>query len=140
MKAFFDTNVLMDILDDERPNNHQVQPILQVAFEGEIDIVLSTQSIVDAAYIYTQAKKQSALDFRAKITGLLNFVCVQEVSRSDIDFANRSSIPDYEDAVQLSCALRSDCGLIVTGDKKFHGYTDLPVYTVSEFFVALFGS
>ena len=48
--------------------------------------------------------------------------------------ALRSDNPDFEDALQISCADYGNCDVIVTRDTKhFDAYTDIPVYTPKEF-------
>ena len=57
-----------------------------------------------------------------------------------IEDANASAVPDYEDAVQLSCAICEECEAIVTRDRKFKLFTDIPTYTVEEYYSEVFGS
>ena len=46
----------------------------------------------------------------------------------------KSACPDFEDAMQISCAESVDCNYIITRNKKdFGAYTDIPVYTPKEF-------
>lgn len=138
MNAFIDTNVLMDCLDDRRENFEKAHCLLQAIKDKQIKAVISTQAIVDSAYLYTGPMKRSVPVFRLFVDKLFSFISVCEVTQSDIGFANKSSIPDYEDAVQVSCALRSGCDTILSGDRDFQKYTDIPVYSVPELFSKLF--
>lgn len=61
MKLFLDTNVLLDILMDSRPSHLESAMILGLGEKGVAQIVITTQSIVDAAYVFTQ-KEKSSLD------------------------------------------------------------------------------
>ena len=58
---------------------------------------------------------------------------ILSVGDMDVWRAVRSSCPDFEDALQISCA-EGYCDVIVTADKKhFESCTALPVFTPEEF-------
>lgn len=57
MKLFLDTNVLLDILMDSRPSHLESAVILGLGEKGAAQIVITTQSIVDAVYVFTQKEK-----------------------------------------------------------------------------------
>ena len=136
--TFFDTNAILDILDRKRDNHQKAVMLLAAAQKGAIKIAVSTQSIVDAAYVITQVNKVPAQEFRRAMTYLCDIINICPVLRFNIEDANDSSISDYEDAVQLSCATCDDCDCIVTRDKKFKSFTTIPTYTVEEYYRAVF--
>lgn len=138
MKAFFDTNVLLDLLMKSRLGHEAAIAILQVARRGDISACLTTQSIVDAAYIQTQRLKAPTPAFKEAVRLIVSIVELLPILPEDIEWANRSEIDDYEDAVQLSCALRSGCDVIVTSDKKYRNYTDIALYDPFELYSLLF--
>ena len=138
MKAFLDTNVLFDLLMKSRFGHEAAIAILQVARCGDISACLTTQSIVDAAYIQTQRLKAPAPAFKEAVRLIGSIVELLPILPEDIEWANRSEIDDYEDAVQLSCALRSGCDVIVTSDKKYRNYTDIALYDPFELYSLLF--
>ena len=129
MKAFLDTNVLLDILMDSRPEHEAALFLLQVIRSGDISGCLTTQSIIDAAYVQTQRLKAPSATFKQSIKTITGIVDVLAIAPEDIVSANRSPIDDYEDAAQLACALRSGCDIIVTSDKKYQDYTDITSFT-----------
>jgi len=136
---FLDTNVILDILDRRRDNHDKALMLLSAAQKGAIKFVASTQSIVDASYIMTQVNKDSLPVFRKVMTSLCSIISVCPVTGMAIEDANDSAVPDYEDAVQLSCAVCEECEAIVTSDRKFRSFTSVPTYTVEEFYMAVFG-
>ena len=101
---FFDTNVILDILDRSRDNHDKALMLLSAAQKGAIKVVATTQSIVDAAYVRTQTDKASLSDFRRVMAALCDIIAVCPVTSMAIEDANVSTLPDFEDAVQLSCA------------------------------------
>ena len=135
---FFDTNVILDILDRTREDHDKALMLLSAAQKGAIKVVATTQSIVDAAYVRTQTGKASLSDFRRVMAALCDIIAICPVSGMAIEDANASAVPDYEDAVQLSCAICEECEAIITRDRKFKSFTDIPAYTVEEYYSAVF--
>ena len=136
---FFDTNVILDILDRSRDNHDKALMLLSAAQKGAIKVVATTQSIVDAAYVRTQTDKASLSDFRRVMAALCDIIAVCPVTSMAIEDANASARPDFEDAVQLSCAICEECEAIVTSDRKFKSFTTIPTYSVDEFYRVVFG-
>ena len=135
---FFDTNVILDILDESRPDHWEAWMLLSAAEQGAIRGCASSQSLIDAAYIQTQTHKVPLSEFRVDLRILADILTVLPIEEGDILSANDSPVPDYEDAAQLSCAQRNGCEMIVTRDKKFKGYTSVPTMTVRECYHKLF--
>ena len=140
MRIFIDTNVLIDLLSEDRPNHACASQILQVVKKGVLTASMTTQSIIDASYVQTEVAKGPVEAFREAIRSLSSFIDVISITREDIEAANNCHIPDYEDAAQVACALNSYCDAIITSDKKIRAYTSLPVYTPQEFNQELFGA
>lgn len=138
MKAFFDTNVLLDLLMKSRLGHEAATAILQVVRSGDIAACLTTQSIIDAAYIQTQRCKAPTPAFKEAVRMLSEMLEILPILPEDIAWANRSTIDDYEDAAQLACAQRSGCDVIVTSDKKYKGYTDISLFDPQELYTLLF--
>jgi len=134
MKAFLDTNVLLDILMESRDGHEASLFILQVIRSGDIKGCLTTQSVIDAAYIQTQRLKAPTAAFKQAIRTLSGVVEILAIEPEDILVASNSRIDDFEDAAQLACATRSGCDVIVTSDKKYQGYTDIATFTPSQLY------
>lgn len=132
MKAFLDTNVLLDILMESRPGHEASLFILQVIRSGDIKGCLTTQSIIDAAYVQTQRLKAPSEPFRQAVKTLAGIVEILAVEAEDIAAAGSSRIDDFEDAAQLACAVRSGCDVILTSDRKYQDYTDIATFTPFE--------
>ena len=138
MKAFLDTNVLLDLFMKSRLGHEAAMAILQVVRSGDISACMTTQSIIDAAYTQTQRCKVPTADFKKAIRLLSEIVKTLPILPEDIAWANRSSIDDYEDAAQLACAQRCGCDVIVTSDKKYKSYTDIELFDPLELYTLLF--
>lgn len=138
MKAFLDTNVLLDLFMKSRLGHEAASAILQVVRCGDISACMTTQSIIDAAYIQTQRCKAPTAAFKEGIRFLTGIVEILPILPEDIAWANQSPIEDFEDAAQLACAQRSGCDVIVTSDKKYKDYTDIILFDPLELYTVLF--
>lgn len=129
MKVFLDTNVLLDMLISSRADHLCSLRLLKLIRDRKISGVLTTQSIIDAAYVQTQRRKVTAQDFKTAMKLICSLVDVVSITSEDIDRVNASSIEDYEDAAQVSCALDCGCDVIVTRDSRIGRFTDLALYS-----------
>lgn len=133
MKAYLDTNVLLDVLMNTRKYHLDSATILQVANRGIIEICFSSQSIIDAAYIFSQKEKLPIERFKSAISTLIRIASISSITKEHLKYAIQSSINDFEDAAQLGCYLDTDCDVIITSDKKWKKYIHQNVYTPEEF-------
>ncbi len=129
MKVFLDTNVLLDMLISSRADHLSSLRLLKLIRDKKISGVLTTQSIIDAAYVQTQRGKVTVQDFKTAMKLICSLVEVVSITSEDIDRVNASSIEDYEDAAQVSCALDCGCDVIVTRDSRIGRFTDLDLYS-----------
>lgn len=140
MRIYLDTNVLIDILSEQRPNHDYAVTLLQVIRKSPLTACLSTQSVIDASYVFTQSGKAPLEAFKTAISVVSSIIDIVSIGKDDIAAADNSSIRDYEDAAQISCALNNRCDAIISSDRKFKGYTQLPTYSPQEFYTLLFGT
>ena len=133
MKVFLDTNVLLDVLMESREHHVDSATILRVAEKGVVQAVLSAQSIIDAAYVFSQKEELPIGRFKNAIKLILGIITVTSISENSIKIAIRSDIADFEDAAQIGCAGEAECDVIISSDKKWKQYTDIPIYTPKEF-------
>ena len=140
MRIFLDTNVLIDIIQAERESHNYSMAILQAVRISPLTACLSTQSIVDASYVFSQGSKAPLEEFKKAIRLIGSIADILGVEPEDIEAANFGELADYEDAVQLSCAIRNGCDVLITNDRKFQNYAQITCYSPKEFFVHLFGT
>lgn len=136
MKAFLDTNVLLDILvirDDER-FREDAATLLQLGKDGFIELYMSVLSIPTIAYIL---KGHTNLQKRRTIKGLLSMVRVLPSTGEHVSGMIDSPIGDIEDAMQFQSALEGACDLIVSRDRDLRSGS-LPVFTPEELLAQIF--
>ena len=134
MIIFIDTNVLLDVLITTGRHSRPFSlSIFKMAHEGKVSAIITTQSIIDAAYVCSKLGFGEIAAFKEAIKKIMSFITVIPIDKEEIEMANNSTIEDYEDACQIAGALLSPCDAIISSDKKFKTYTDFPIYTPEEF-------
>ena len=133
--VFVDTNVFLDdILVRQGKDN--AKRILELGVKRLIRLCLSSLSVVNISYI---ARKAVSAERMKEIIDLyLRYFVILPDTDMDLYDSIRSGNPDFEDAMQISCARREGCLAIITSNKKhFTPYTDIPVFTPEEFLVKI---
>ena len=137
MKAFIDTNVLIDILIPGRQNASEASAIFFFSRTGLLELCLSTQSIIDAAYVTSRSPGFDIDRFRAVICDLMTFVNVHGISHFSLRSAlEEENIGDMEDCAQAFFAGEHYCDVIISSDKNFplpRKMKNIPVMTSREF-------
>ena len=131
MKVFLDTNILVDYLNNREPFFAEAAQTIDVCTSGKVEAVVSTLSIINAAYIMRKAYTKESLLF--KIAWLIEAFEVSAIERKMIQHAITSRATDFEDAVQYCSALQAGADLIITRDPKGFKDFDLLVMSPSQF-------
>ena len=128
--VFVDTNVFMDDLT-RRSGSDSAKQLFELGVNGKLRICLSSLSVANIAYL---VRKELSRERMMEVFRLyLRYFVIQDLSDMDVLRATKSDCPDFEDALQISCAQKQPCIALVTSNKKhFEPYTDMPVYTPDE--------
>ena len=120
IKAFIDTNVLVDLFTKERPSHVCAVNIFYAARTHRFEAALTTQSILDAAYITIGRKSSfSPEHFRESILDMLHFINISHIDTFEIRDALLAPDADIEDNAQYAHAMSEACDVIITGDREF---------------------
>lgn len=132
MKLFIDTNVVLDTCLPARPGKQKSEEVLSLENPADTRIYMSSLTVANAAYFLRKhAGKAHAADV---ISRLFREHFVLPVTDMNVYDALRSDCPDFEDALQISCADYGDCDCIITNNVKgFRGHSPLPVFSPEEF-------
>ena len=101
-KVFLDTNIILDLIQ-KREGFELAAQILQGAVEGRYEVVTSTLSMVNVAYVLRKVFKGEAL--YQQLSRLRQYIGIVSVSATAYDKALISKGKDFEDAVQLFAAI-----------------------------------
>ncbi len=84
-------------------------------FEGE----LSTQSIIDAAFVASHTEGNMLESFRAKVNELSNYVNIDDMDFFSVMKAVDNCTGDFEDDAQYAFAKGTACDYVITSDRNF---------------------
>jgi len=120
-KVLLDTNVLLDVLcTPDRPSADASAFIFQAIRDGCLEGVITTQSILDAAYILS--RNATAFDreaFGQCILSITNYINIDAIHYFDIRDAILHGGGDLEDDAQFAHADNEGCDAVVTSDREF---------------------
>ncbi len=134
IKLFIDTNVVIDTMDHARtPEWKCSEDVINLsAFKDYFRLCISMKSIADISYLGCKLVGKERI--KPVLKQLMNDCKIIPLEEIMLYECLKSTCPDFEDALQISCAESVDCNYIITRNKKdFGAYTDIPVYTPKEF-------
>ena len=134
IKLFIDTNVVIDTMDHARtPEWKSSEDVINLsAFKDYFQLCISMKSISDISYLGCKlVGKERIIPVLKQLMNDCKIIPLEVIMLYE---GLKSACPDFEDAIQISCAESVDCNYIITRNKKhFSAYTDIPVYTPKEF-------
>lgn len=110
--VLIDTNVLMDILLDREHRAAAEKMVAQVMHEPGLTLAVSILTVSTLLYYV----EKDRLDKHAAHAFLANYK-ILDMNESDYLWAADNDQNDFEDALQVACALRHNCHSILTLDK-----------------------
>ena len=124
-RLFFDTHVLLDHLLDREPFADDATELWSMAERREIVGYISALSFNFVYYIVRHYAHERAA--RRAIKGLRDVFEIAEVDAQIIHQAIDSPFPDFEDAIQHACAVRTGATHLVTRDLAGFRKSEVPV-------------
>ena len=130
MKAFLDTNVLIDFMA-ERQGYPAAAALFELAINRKLELTYSALTVANAFYIlrkqYTDTDLAEAFEMQLSVVGICG------VSSQDVIKALEDKWPDGEDAIQHQSALSSHADVILTHNTNDFKRSTLVVMTPEEF-------
>ena len=125
IRLFIDTNILVDFFSGRRRDG-MAEKIIRI---GNTDVYEACTSILSAANV-VYLKKYYNDDFKASDVSSV----VKILPLSDEEWRDSCLGPtmDFEDNLQISCAINNECAAIITRDKHFSN-SPIKSYSPEEF-------
>lgn len=130
MRAFVDTNIILDVLL-RREGYVEAAKVLLVGGQNDGTLCTSVLSMANVAYILRKKLQGDAL--YVELGKLSKFVITVGLSAEDYEQALQLKAKDFEDALQYFCALSNGCTAIVTRNKKDFKHSTIKVLSPEEF-------
>lgn len=125
MRALIDTNVVLDWLLDRTPWSEEATPLWDARDAGQLIAYLPASVLTDIFYIVRrQAGIPAAFSAIDRVFAAFGLLAVDAPL-----LAQARALPgnDFEDNVQIACALATQLDLIVTRDPQDFRHSPLPV-------------
>lgn len=136
MRVLLDTNVVLDVLQNRAPWNVSGQKIFRAAANRTITACITAKEVTDIHYFSRRLYRgQEHVDAKARIVigKLCSIFELLDTLAIDCKEALASENSDYEDAVMIKTAVRSDCECIVTRNPVDFRDSPIPVYDPDGF-------
>ena len=130
MKAFIDTNILIDFICKREPFFIPAKAVFTACFLGKIKIVLSGLSIVNLLYI---CRKYDQATLKLSLIRLSQYIENADLPSATVLNGLRSEWADYEDFLQYETALANQCDCLLTRNTADFATSSIPVYNAVEF-------
>ena len=131
MKVLFDTNVLLDAMLAREPFVADAAFLLNAVESGRVEGFMSATTVTDVHYLVGRQTKSSEAAIAA-VTRLLALMEICAVDREILEQAIVLGLPDFEDAVQIACAIKLELEAIVTRDVNGFAGSPIPVLSPQE--------
>ncbi len=131
MKVLIDTNIILDYLLEREPFREDAESLFMAIALRQITGYVTATTLTDIFYIaYKQTRNiQLAKEAIAKILAIME-IC--PVNRKVIESAFNFDLNDFEDAVQIFCAINDNLDAIVTRDLRGFSSSPIPVFSISK--------
>ena len=125
-RAFLDTNILVDVLSaTPRPSTEASQLIFEAVRSGIFEGFITTQSILDAAYILSRLSAPYDRDRLGRsILQMSNYLNIESIHIFDIQDAILHAQGDLEDDSLFARADALGCDAVITSDRGFRNRED----------------
>lgn len=132
MLILIDTNVLIDFIAKREPFYIFSEKIIDLCRQEIIDGAIAGHSVLNAMYILR--KNFSLSELKAIFLNLCEFLYIEPVDFEKILSALKDdNFSDFEDCVQMQCALNFRADYIVTRDIKDFRGSEIPAITPEDF-------
>ena len=131
MRVLIDTNVVLDYLLEREPFLQDAEALFQAIGSEQVVGYVTATTLTDIFYI-ARRQTQSIERARQVISITLAVMEICPVDRAVLEVALTSGLRDFEDTVQVACAIAQSLDAIVTRDTQDFSNATVPVLSVSQ--------
>ena len=124
-KYFLDTNFFLDVADSKRQRHSLAADCFRRLLKQESRLFTSSDILTTVAYFVQKHENLAqCLNVMDMIANEVEIVCANnsDFLKLNLILQSGNSKNDYEDALQLYLADKSDCDYLITSDNKFCQY------------------
>jgi predicted nucleic acid-binding protein len=117
VRILIDTNIVLDFLLQRKPFFKDADILFQVIDAGQAVGYVTATTLTDIFYI-SRKHSRSLEQARLAVSVTLTAMAICPIDRSVLESAFNSGLTDFEDAVQIFCAVTQGLDAIVTRDAQ----------------------
>ena len=133
MKILVDTNIVLDFLLEREPFFQSAERLFQAINDEQIAEYVTATTITNIFYI-ARRNTRSIEQARQAVSETLTVMIICPVNRAILESAFTSSLNDFEDAVQMACAVDQRLDAIVTRDRRDFLKSPISVLSIADLF------
>jgi predicted nucleic acid-binding protein len=131
VKVLIDTNVILDFLLERDPFQQDAEALFEAIAAGQVIGYVTATTLTDIFYI--SRRHTGSIDLaREAVLTTLDTTIICPVNRIILESALAFGIADFEDAVQIACAIDQGLEVICTRDMKGFLSSTIPVLSVRQ--------
>lgn len=131
MRVLVDTNILLDGFLEREPFADDARTLFEITRSRRIAGYVTATTVTDIFYI-VRRQARSMERARQAVIDTLALMEVCSVDGDILESAITSPLTDFEDAVQLACAIANNLDAIITRDTQGFAGAILPIFSVGE--------
>ncbi|MHC5777315.1 PIN domain-containing protein [Nostoc sp.] len=131
MKVLIDTNIVLDFLLEREPFFQDAELVFQEIDSGRVVGYVTATTLTDIFYI-SRRHTRSIEQARQAVSETLTAMVICAVNRAVLESAFGSGLADFEDAVQIACAIAEGLDAILTRDTQGFLSSSVPVLSIHE--------
>jgi predicted nucleic acid-binding protein len=135
LSVLVDINIILDVLQKREPFYQASAALLAALERGDVQGFVAAHTITTLFYLLQKGK--NAAGARADITSLLQFLKIATVDQKTIEQALNLDFRDFEDAVQMICAVTSKLDFLITRNIKDYQPALIPILQPVDFLETL---
>ena len=132
-RIFVDTNILLDVLLEREGYYYDALKIWAHAENGNVEACIAAISLSNVHYVMRKLKSETTAMIAVKI--LLRIFKVIPVDADILGRAVDFHDKDFEDDIQLQCALKAKCSQLFTRNPNHYDHSAIAVVPPSSFTV-----
>jgi predicted nucleic acid-binding protein len=136
VRVLLDTNVILDFFLERDPFFQEANRVFEAIAADQLEGFVSASTVTDIFYI-CRKQTQSISEAQRIVARVLEILGICPVDRTSLETAIGAGIADFEDAVQLACAMQQQLDAVVTRNPQDFQTSDVPILTVNQLLTQL---
>lgn len=130
MRVLIDTNIILDVLLEREPFLRDAEALFEAIESQQIEGYVTATTLTDIFYIVR--KNRGIAIAQQAISRILIGMQICTVDRSILETAILFNLSDFEDAVQLACAISDNLDAIATRNAQDFAGASLAILSAGE--------